>query len=154
MNDFVRQLRAKITELDQKLTEWSKLKEERDQVAALLAWYEENEATVPLFKAAELPALRVVPANRASLSKRFQPRDDSKTTQIAKFARTFLDDLGVQKIAFTDFANALPGPLHGGGVHWREAARTAIKRAGARFGVAYVNGMIVKNDRTPMQVTA
>ena len=149
---FLRELKAKLAELDSRLSEWQKIKEERDQVQKLVEWYDHNRAFIPL-----IPSLRVVPdaADRKRIkNKKFQPRDNSKTTQIAQEARRILDLMSADEILFSQFVEMLPAHLKGGSATWREGIRTAIKRAGARFGIMYDDSRIKRIAKSPQTETA
>lgn len=153
MNDNVRQAKARIREIDAQLADRERLLEERQVLQSVVDFYEDT-VQERLFKPL---TLHVVPTpNRLSgVDKRFYPRPDSQTSKILMETAKLLEAAPDHILPFPMVTESLPVELRPGGHTWKEGIRTAIKRAGGRFGIVYETGGVVRlTTRSPQAVEA
>jgi hypothetical protein len=137
-SDAARAIRERIKEIDETLAQYRDLVAERKALQVSLDYYNDNKGAVSLF--------RVPVPTQADLQvvTRFQPRSDSKTTRIVNLVRATLERTPGSAAPFPSVVRMLPIELVGNADHAKEYVRTAIKRAGARVGIVYENGGMVR----------
>jgi hypothetical protein len=134
----VREVRKRLKEIEAQLKKFDDLIRERQHLRGLLGFYEQGPnagATLPRPAAVEVPQPQRLPL-------RFQPQANSRTTRLARAFRAVLERVPNGKASFVDVLDLIPNDLIGTGAHAREQARTAIKRAGHRYGVVYADGKV------------
>lgn len=141
----LREARARIKEIDQQLAQYERLVEERKVLQGVVDWYAEGQGQTSLFRTSAAVLQLVGRANRFEIAdKRFHPRPDSITSKTLEATVKLLERAPDHTLPFPMIADSLPRDIVGNGAHWREGIRTAIKRAGGRYGIVYEGGGVVR----------
>jgi hypothetical protein len=137
-SNIVAAARKRIAEINDELKEDPRLKE-RELLQAIVDFSVQQAprqlqlvSNIDPSKAKQPPKLRVPDGRRA----------DSNTTLICKAARDIIAALPERKAPYQYVYENLPAKYLGDGNHKREAARTAIKRAGHDFGLRYADSAV------------
>lgn len=152
MESVLREARARMREIEQQLSQYQRLVDEREKLKELIDFYEGSRGAVTLFPV-HIPLPQ---ANRLSIAdRRFHPKADSKTSRLMEKVVQMLEEAPHYTLPFPMVTEMLPEELRPNGESWKEGVRTAIKRAGGRYGVMYETGGVVRlTNRNPQAVEA
>jgi len=145
---MVREVRRRLDEIDVQIAQWEALVRERQYLRGLLIFYERG-GDLPLMRTlqaapqVEGPPIKMPPPVRRDKRTPFSPQPNSRTNRVAQAFRAVLERLPAgEPRPFVDVLDQIPHELVGDGPNARETVRTAIKRAGHRFGVRYDDGEV------------